>query len=101
MPSRADQKEFVLVMLQNMIDFFSEHPEHAEQAAQMYAKAGNSEPIFAMIISKRCEQKADSKLQRFNTDDGPGQLRDLVKSFADDDEVAPLFAKFKKAQSGR
>ena len=53
-----------------------------------------------MVIQKRCEEKADSKMQRFNNDDGASKLRALVKSFKDDDDVAPLFAKFQKLQSG-
>ena len=84
----------VLTVLKGVLTYFQDHPTHASCAATLWESDGDSIGVLTKMIEGRCKEKSAegevSKLQPWNCEGGPGKLRDIIKSWAYDEEVKEL-----------
>ena len=96
------QHNFVIGLLEGIIDWCEDNPDRAEGAKGMWDSDGNSSRILRMMIEARCKQKAEmgevSQLEPYNSEDGAEEVRKMIKGYvADgDDEVCELIATMKR-----
>ena len=94
------QKQMVLTVLQGIADYFKENPHDASQAEDMWASEGNSIAVIEAMIQGRCKEKAAdgevSRFEPFNCDGGAANLRNIILSFREDEEVGAMLSAFHK-----